>query len=85
MPFGRRRFLGLDASDWRARFAPMELGEPMEHVSEADLRRALDDNDQTASPLYDGEEVEALRAFDRRAGARTARRPNNEPAPTKTR
>jgi len=85
MPFGRRRFLGIDAVDWRARFAPMDLGAPIEYVTEATLRRALSDNDQTASPLYDGEEVEALRAFDRRAGARTARHPNNEPAPTKTR
>lgn len=85
MPFGRRRFTqlvhhvvrgpdGKPASEYRARFVSLDLGDVAEQVDEDTLKRALDDNAREVRPLPDGEERLALAALVAQAKGKTASR-----------
>lgn len=85
MAFGRRRFTqlvhhvvrgpdGKPASEYRARFVSLDLGDVAEQVDEETLKRELDDNAREVRPLPDGEEKLALAALIAQAKGKTASR-----------
>lgn len=85
MPFGRRRFTqlvhhvvrgpnGQPASEYRARFVSLDLGEVAEMLTAEELKREFDDNAASHRPLPDGEEKLALAAFTAQAKGKTASR-----------